>query len=104
MAGTPRLRSTAGCRCLYGKPRYGQILLSFQKNGLFPMFRGILQIRVHDMAELAEPGLPLSDTELVVAVALVQAPAQPLVAELLELLSEVLGLEKYSQQMMHLKV
>ena len=56
------------------------------------------------MAELAEPGLPLSDTELVVAVALVLAPAQPLVAELLELLSEVLGLEKYSQQMMHLKV
>jgi hypothetical protein len=56
------------------------------------------------MAELAEPGLPLPDTELVVAVALVQAPAQPLVAELLELLSEVLGLEKYSQQMMHLKV
>jgi hypothetical protein len=54
------------------------------------------------MAELAEPGLPLQDTELVVA--LVQAPAQPLVAELLELLSEVLGLEKYSQQMMHLKV
>ena len=35
------------------------------------MFRGILQIRVHDMAELVEQGLPLLDTELVVAVALV---------------------------------
>ena len=96
MAGTFRSRLTAGCRCLYGKPRYDQILLSFQKNGLFPMFRGILQIRVHDMAELVEQGLPRPDTEPVVAVALVQAPAQPLVAELLELLSEVLGLEKYS--------